>query len=829
MKRAMAVLATLCLALPGCLDSEALLSAAVGSGSGAEADSGDEGVPNFTGGSEAGATLPNAGVIRARVRNFTETSADVTLRFLLDDNIVHLSFLRVPAHTSTTFVGPEMTDRLEISGVDETGKVLPDALFRYGIDFEDGTEAVYSIGADQFPANVPPALTFLSPVEDVEVVQGGQLLIVIEDEDPDSSAAIEFLLSSDAENVDAAVATLAVGLQEDPDGDGDSFSLTVSESVSPGEYRLVGVIRDEVSTDIVEAPGRVTVLAKGPVNDNGNEPEPAENESPILTIIEPATDVEIPAGSDLSVVWSADDPDGNARIEFLLEPAGGERQAAEGVLLATFDEDSGISNAALPIPLTVPPGTYSLVGVISDDESSMSTTAAGLIIVLPPADGALPALVILQPDVNVSANIGEDITIAWEDTDEDDNALVTFYLDQDANDLNGGEVWIAEFDEDPDGAEVDEASVTIVNVEPGTYELLGVIFDGRNVAYARAAGEVIVLGEGPPVLLGACCLPNGSCAGLTALTCVQSGGTFGGVGTQCATFSCASPQACCIDNLTCTDVLPATCVSQGGTPGGAGTQCASFSCAPLEACCIDNVTCVDLVPAACASSEGTPGGPGTSCDDFDCQPTEACCFDDGTCSDLPQADCRDAGGTPGGAESACASTVCTTACCRTNGSCEDVSIDDCDELGDAQGIGTKCVDTDCPQPQACHLPQCECADLLPDDCTAADGTSQGPETDCESYPPPQPDCTITAPLQVEPKEAAIASVPDQGTGVRYVWTVTGDGYLTSEPPFTHEISFMASLPDGPGLITISVTIEDDETGCTCTDSTDVIVSFGRVR
>ena len=100
MKCALATLLVLGVAVAGCGDLASLLSgagfgaAAPGGGGGsgaAEDDIGQE-----AGGTLPGQTLPTSGVVSARVRNFTDLSADVTLRFLLRDVVVHLSFLRVP-------------------------------------------------------------------------------------------------------------------------------------------------------------------------------------------------------------------------------------------------------------------------------------------------------------------------------------------------------------------------------------------------------------------------------------------------------------------------------------------------------------------------------------------------------------------------------------------------------------------------------------------------------------------------------------------------------------------------------------------------------------
>lgn len=60
----------------------------------------------------------------------------------------------------------------------------------------------------------------------------------------------------------------------------------------------------------------------------------------------------------------------------------------------------------------------------------------------------------------------------------------------------------------------------------------------------------------PPPTLGACCLPNGTCAGgVTAAECAAASGTFRGVGTSCATANCPPPPA---PILSVTMVGPAT-------------------------------------------------------------------------------------------------------------------------------------------------------------------------------------------------------------------------------------------------------------------------------
>ena len=54
-----------------------------------------------TGMAPSGFPLPGNDAARARVRNESGARVDVTLRFLRDDAVVHLAFVRVPAQTET--------------------------------------------------------------------------------------------------------------------------------------------------------------------------------------------------------------------------------------------------------------------------------------------------------------------------------------------------------------------------------------------------------------------------------------------------------------------------------------------------------------------------------------------------------------------------------------------------------------------------------------------------------------------------------------------------------------------------------------------------------
>jgi PKD repeat protein len=77
-----------------------------------------------------------------------------------------------------------------------------------------------------------------------------------------------------------------------------------------------------------------------------------------------------------------------------------------------------------------------------------------------------------------------------------------------------------------------------------------------------------------------------------------------------------------------------------------------------------------------------------------------------------------------------------------------------------------------------------------------------------------PDCTITTPSNVcENSTGNTASVPDAGAGAIYDWSITGNGIITSTPPYTNSINWDAT---SAGTATINITITDAN-GCKCTN------------
>ncbi|HUU82625.1 MAG TPA: hypothetical protein VM243_03880, partial [Phycisphaerae bacterium] len=285
------------------------------------------------------------------------------------------------------------------------------------------TEAVYVIGTEDYPAGAPPTLIFLEPVDTVEVVPGGDLNVAIIDDDPDSSAALSFYLEpfeapATEDDTASTVATngtadtdglpdvpeaeptffsfaldgdeivLGTDFAEDLDGQDDRFTFALPQDLPLGTYRLIGVITDELSAGIVQAPGLVQVVAADSAGGNGQSTEEPEDENvaPTLDLVEPADDHTVAGGASLTVAWTDEDPDDNALISLFLDPDddplnGNETALAENIAEDPDDDGGDFTNLVVP---AVPPGIYRVLGVIDDGTVSVIATAPGRITVFTP-------------------------------------------------------------------------------------------------------------------------------------------------------------------------------------------------------------------------------------------------------------------------------------------------------------------------------------------------------------------------------------------------------------------------------------------------------------
>jgi len=284
----------------------------------------------------------------------------------------------------------------------------------------------------------------------------------------------------------------------------------------------------------------------------------------------------------------------------------------------------------------------------------------------------------------------------------------------------------------PDGSciETDEISCVTSNG----------VFEGESTDCANVACET---------LTGGCCLPDGSCESLTFEDCTAGGGLNWVQGVDCGN---ACPGACClfegggIGLVTCEEVGQVDCDAQGGYFQGNGTLCDDTDCTPFGACCAPDGTCTTAFEADCIAAGGSYQGNESQCANVTCEVLiGACCASDGSCVDAVELDCVDSGGTFQGSGNLCSPDSCvlpTGACCADDGSCTVSTGNDCVASGGSYlGDGTTCTPNLCPQPPApgaCCLPSGTCDERVIADCAAAGGTFQGEGVACADVSCPLP-------------------------------------------------------------------------------------------
>lgn len=116
---------------------------------------------------------------------------------------------------------------------------------------------------------------------------------------------------------------------------------------------------------------------------------------------------------------------------------------------------------------------------------------------------------------------------------------------------------------------------------------------------------------------GACCLPDATCAVLTAGECAASHGVYRGNNTTCDE-PCPTG-ACCFGDGSCVDDMPAAaCLLAGGSWQGDGSDCATAGCPPPGACCLSDGSCIERTETACLAEGGSYRGDWTECATTEC-------------------------------------------------------------------------------------------------------------------------------------------------------------------------------------------------------------------
>ena len=445
-------------------------------------------------GAVTGRPVSPADTARARVRNESASRADVTLRFIQDATVVHLAFVRVLPGTVTTVTSPEPVDLVELSGISDGGEALSNVTFVFGVDFDEVSPAEYLVrdGAMGEPVGGPSqgpsartTLLLVEPAEDVAVSLGSTVEVRWEDASGDPGAVVSLYLrpvgSTDEEDWIPVSPAIGASL----DGTNDRIAIVI-EGVSEGVYAVVARISDGAAVATAVAPGFVDVRS-----------DPF-NQAPSLTIVAPASQVQVREGDSVTVQWRDTDPDDNATILFTLEST--DRVTGP---VGTFtvsppiaeDPDGATADSSTVLIRDILPGLYDLVGTIDDGRLIGTARLDAAVRVLPEPDNDPPQLTLSEPAEDVDVSRGDSILVRWTDADANENARISLLLDPHPSSvaLDGDEILlVSSLGEDADGSG-DRVTLGIpAGVPSGRYRVAGVITDGLIQVVAQAPGIVYV-------------------------------------------------------------------------------------------------------------------------------------------------------------------------------------------------------------------------------------------------------------------------------------------------------------------------------------------------
>jgi hypothetical protein len=468
-------------------------------------------VTDGLGGDSSGDTPQPA--VAARIRNESDSRADVTLRFIRGESIVHLAFIRVLPSTVTTVGSPESAELIEASGVNERGAALTGASMAFGTDFDEDTPALYTIPAepdDPEPDDPepdqpdPPTLTIVEPDTDQELTLG-QTFFARWDDESDTPGAVVRLYLHRIDPPAPELIPLGPAFGASLDGVNDEAFLLV-QGIEPGLYEVVGEIDDGTTRVTAIAPGTIEVLAD------------TDNTAPTLTILSPLTLVELHADEFLLVSWDDDDPDDNATVTFSLVSAESADTPVGPFRIGpafSEDPDGGANDSAVLALADVLPGLYTLSATISDAALEGTDAVTDVVRVLPDLQNDEPSLDLTNPSSGDVVEVvpGGSFLVQWVDSDEDHNALISILLDPYADppvlDDAGDEILLkSSLAEDQDGGLADALQAVVPPGTPyGDYLVMGEITDGiaRHVDWAGGIVRVVEgqTGDGtqdPPIV-----------------------------------------------------------------------------------------------------------------------------------------------------------------------------------------------------------------------------------------------------------------------------------------------------------------------------------------
>lgn len=212
-----------------------------------------------------------------------------------------------------------------------------------------------------FRANACPELAILTPSVDTKVRTGIVVPVRWDGRDVDDDARTSLFYDSDD---NPANGNEIVIFASDPRESG-LFEWD-TRGVSPGSYRLLGLLSDGHCETWAYSPGKIMVV---------------ENACPELRISAPTADTTVRVGVVVSIRWEGNDPDDAARMSLFYDPDDEPANGNEKVIFASDPRASGVFGWDTS---NVVPGTYRLLGILSDGKCDKRIYGRGFITIVKP-------------------------------------------------------------------------------------------------------------------------------------------------------------------------------------------------------------------------------------------------------------------------------------------------------------------------------------------------------------------------------------------------------------------------------------------------------------
>lgn len=212
--------------------------------------------------------------------------------------------------------------------------------------------------------------------------------------------------------------------------------------------------------------------------------QPPVTLSPTLQLVEPSANNQLSIGSTLFIQWTDQGWPPNTMIQLFLQPVDSTSTADFIPIYQPIGTAlDGMNDYRLVVLDDINPDTYRVIAqtINASADQSVTSIAPGLIQLSDDPTNIAPTLKITSPSNQKDYQLGDTIKIEWEDSDPDDNATITFELESVSSvGVDTGKFPLSSIIilEDPDGDLADSVTITIRDVLPGLYNLVGTIDDG---------------------------------------------------------------------------------------------------------------------------------------------------------------------------------------------------------------------------------------------------------------------------------------------------------------------------------------------------------------